>query len=98
MPLCKSCWELRDQKVQPNKEYSETRLQTAGLVVGCFCVLPIPVLLIASTIVNLIAIVKAKDGKAREARWKPIVGLCITLFGMLELVLILTYAIGRQRF
>ncbi len=92
MPLCKSCWELRDQKVAPNAVYSETRLQTAGLVLGCCCVLPIPLLILASTVVNIIAIVKAKEGKAREARWKPIVGLCATGFGALELVALIAFA------
>lgn len=81
--------------MKPNLEYSETRLQTTGLVLGCCCVLPIPVLLIASTIVNLIAIVKAKEGRAREARWKPVVGLCVTGFGMLELALLLAFAVNR---
>lgn len=96
VPLCKSCWELRDQKVKPNKEYSATRLQTAGLVLGCFCILPIPVLIVASLVVNVIAIVKATDGPAREVRWRPIVGLCVTLFGVLELVLLIAFAVGRS--
>jgi hypothetical protein len=95
VPLCKSCWELRDQKVKPIKEYSATRLQTTGLVMGCFCVLPIPVLLLASLVVNIVAIVKATDGPARMVRWRPIVGLCATLFGILELVALIAF-IGNR--
>lgn len=92
VPLCKSCWDLRDQKVAPNVEYSETRMQTTGLVLGCCCVLPIPVLLIASLVVNLIALAKAKTEKQLAVRWKPIVGLCVTCFGILELVGIIAWA------
>ncbi len=91
--MCKGCWELRDQKVKPIKEYSATRLQTTGLVMGCFCVLPIPVLILASLVVNTIAIVKAKEGPAREVRWRPVVGLCVTFVGILELVVILAFAV-----
>ena len=92
VPLCKSCWQLRDQKVKPIKEYSATRMQTAGLVMGCCCVLPIPVLILASLIVNVIAIVKAKEGPAREVRWRPIVGLCMTGVGIVELIVVIGYA------
>ncbi len=95
VPLCKSCWELRDQKVKPIKVYSATRLQTSGLVMGCCCVLPIPVLLLASLVVNIVAIVKATEGPARQVRWRPIVGLCATLFGILELVVLVGYASSR---
>ena len=86
IPLCKSCWELRGQKVEPYKVHSETRLQSAGLVIGCICIVPIPALILASLVVNGIAIARATDGAAREVRWKPIVGLCVTLFGIVELV------------
>ena len=95
VPLCKNCWELRDQKVQPIKEYSATRLQTAGLVMGCFCILPIPVLILGSLVVNIMAIAKATDGPARAVRWRPIVGLCVTLFGILELVVLIGWAATR---
>ncbi len=96
MPLCKSCWELRDQKVGPIKPHSATRLQTAGLVLGCLCVLPIPVLILASLVVNIIAIAKATAGPAREVRWRPIVGLCVTLFGALELVLLIVFVANQS--
>jgi hypothetical protein len=95
VPLCKSCWALRDQKVKPNKEYSATRLQTAGLVMGCCCLLPIPVLILASLVVNILAIVKATDGPARDVRWRPVVGLCVTGVGIVELVVLLSWAASR---
>ncbi len=74
--------------MKPMKQYSATRLQTTGLVVGCLCVIPLPVLILASIAVNIIAIVRAKDGPARAVRWRPIVGLCMTFVGIVELVVL----------
>lgn len=86
VPICASCFELRGQKVVQIAQTSPTRLQTAGLVLGCICLLPIPALIIASLVVNGVAIYRAKEGPARVARWKPILGLCLTMVGVLELV------------
>ena len=90
LPMCPACWDLRAVKVPELKQSSPTRLQTAALVVGCIAILPIPQVEIASLIVCIIALVKAK-GPAREARWKPVVGLCGTGVGFLIWVVIFAF-------
>ena len=52
-----------------------SQLQTAGLVVGAISLIPCLPIAFASVVLNVIAIIKS----TREHRWKPIVGLCITL-------------------
>jgi hypothetical protein len=88
-PMCPACWEMRARKVPAAEATSSTRLQTAGMVIGLISILPIPVLQIASLVLNIIAIVRAKEGAARAARWRPIVGLCGTGVGLLFWIVII---------
>jgi hypothetical protein len=88
--MCPACWELRSQRVETNQgRGSGTALQTAGLVLGLVAVIPMCVAFqLASLIVNIIAIVKAKEPPAQLVRWRPILGLAFTLLGIALTVLI----------
>jgi hypothetical protein len=92
MPMCPACWQLRAQRVPAQQASSSTSLQTAGLVIGCISVLPILPLQITSLVINIIAIVKAREGPARAVRWRPVVGLCATGLGLLVWVVIILVA------
>ncbi len=81
-PLCPACFELREQRVVPVKVSSKTGLQTAGFVLGLVAILPIPVVMIASLAINIVALVQAKEPPASLTRWKSIVGLVVTLVSM----------------
>ncbi len=69
--MCPACWVVNAQAfAKPSSQ-----LQTAGLVVGAISMIPCLPIAFASVVLNVIAIIKS----TREHRWKPIVGLCITL-------------------
>ncbi|MBI3181765.1 MAG: hypothetical protein HYZ28_06445 [Myxococcales bacterium] len=89
--MCPSCWELRTRTVAPQK-HSGTRLQTAGLVLGIISLIPLPAVQIASLIVNIIAIARAKEPPASEVRSRPIIGLVLTLLGFLGFVVLVAAA------
>ncbi len=82
-PLCASCWALRSKVVEPHRIESKTWIQTTALVLGCVSCLPIPALMIASLVVCIVALVKAKEPESKAVRWKPAVGLAITLVSIL---------------
>lgn len=82
IPMCPSCWALREQNVKPQEARSATRLHTAGFVLGIIAILPIPVLQIAALVVNIIALVKSNTPETRDAKWKPIAGLLCTVIGL----------------
>jgi len=87
-PMCPACWALTSQAVGAAPSGG---LQTAGLVVGLLSIIPCCPLAIASLALNVIAIARA----TRENRWKPIVGICITLvIGVLQ-VLFIAYSATR---
>lgn len=88
--MCPSCWELRSRTVAPQKTSSGTRLQTAGLVLGCISLLPVIALQIGSLILNIVALVQAKEPPARDVRWRPALGLVLTLLGFGVDVLVFT--------
>jgi hypothetical protein len=50
-----------------------------GLVLGVLCILPCCPLFIVSLVVNIAAIVLAREPPLREVRWRPITGLALTL-------------------
>ncbi|MBI5544074.1 MAG: hypothetical protein HY901_09315 [Deltaproteobacteria bacterium] len=78
-PLCPSCWELRERTLATlHTEKGGTRLQTAGLILGVISLAPgcFPLQLL-SLVLNIVAIARAPHG----ARWRPIVGLVLTLLG-----------------
>lgn len=81
--MCPGCWALRAAKVEPQAKYSGTALQTTGLVMGAIAVLPIPAIQIGAVVVNIIALVKAKEGPAYDARWKAKLGLGLACLGVL---------------
>jgi hypothetical protein len=91
-PMCKNCWESRAKAVSVNGTHSETRLQTAGLVLGSFALLPIPALQLASLVVNLLGFFRAKEGESRRLRWKNTLGLALTGVGILIFVVLLVFA------
>ena len=84
-PLCPGCADLRVQRVAPVVVgASNTGLQTTGFVLGLISLLPIPVVMIASVVINIIALVKAKEPPASLKRWKSWVGLtlsCLSIAG-----------------
>lgn len=82
-PLCPGCWALRATEVKVNAPGSGTRLQTLGLVLGCVSLLPQPLLQVGSLVINIIALVRAKEPPASRVRWKPVLGLCLTLVGVI---------------
>jgi hypothetical protein len=94
LPMCPACWELRAIKV-PEQKSSMTGLQTAALVLGCIAILPIPLVQIASLVLGIVALVKARQGPARAVRWKPILGLCLTGVGLMWWVLIFGLALFK---
>ncbi len=83
LPMCPACWTLRAQQVKPVKASSGTALQTTGLVLGALAMIPClwPVQL-ASLIVNILALVRAKDGPARAVRRRAVIGLALTGLGV----------------
>lgn len=87
--MCPACWDLRFQRVEANQGRSSgTALQTTGLVLGGIALIPMCVAFqLAALIVNIIAIVKAKEPPASLVRWRPITGLVLTCLGILMTVL-----------
>lgn len=84
-PMCPSCWVLNAQAAAA----PTGQLQTAGLIVGVLSIIPCCPLMLASLVLNLIAILKA----TKENRWKPLTGISITLgVGVLELLFVFFYA------
>jgi predicted RNA-binding Zn-ribbon protein involved in translation (DUF1610 family) len=84
-PLCPACWKLAAPRPA-----ADGTLQTAGLVVGVASILPCCPLAMASLVINVIALVKA----TKEHRWKPLVGLAITvLVSVLQVLFFALYGI-----
>jgi hypothetical protein len=94
--MCPACWDLRATAVQPQKRISGTRLQTAGLVLGLFALLPLWPVWLASFVVNIVAIAKASQPPARAVRWRPIVGLTVTCLGGLVWLTVIVAAALRH--
>ena len=80
MPLCPSCWDLREQRVPAPR--GPRRLETAGLWLGGLSLTCLPPVMMASLVVNLIVLARAGPG----ARLKPLVGLGLTVAGAFLLV------------
>lgn len=81
--MCPSCWDLRSRNVTENQGRGGTGIQTVGLVLGIASLVPMCVAFqIASLVVNIIALVKARELPAGHPRWKPITGLILTLIGV----------------
>ena len=94
--MCPACWALREKVVQPLRSYSTTRMQTAGLVLGLIALLPIPALQIGAVVLNIVAIVKAKEPLQRAVRWRPVVGLCCACGGLLiDAILLFAFVLVR---
>lgn len=70
-PVCPACWSVSRQATAA----PSGALQTAGLVVGVLSLFPCCPLALASLVLNLVALVQA----TRENRWKPILGMSITI-------------------
>jgi hypothetical protein len=86
--MCPACWALRHQRVETHQgRGSSTALQTTGLVLGVIALIPMCVAVqIASLIVNIIALVRAKEPPASLVRWRPITGLVLTALGLIMTV------------
>jgi hypothetical protein len=81
--MCPNCWELRSRSVTENQGRGRTNLQTVGLVLGFFSLVPMCLAIqIASLVVNIVAIVKAKELPEDHPRWKSITGLILTIIGV----------------
>ena len=94
--MCPACWALRTQRVESNQgRGSGTALQTAGLVLGIIAVIPMCVAFqLAALVVNIVALVKAKEPPARLVRWRPITGLALTVVGLV-LTVVFSLFIGK---
>jgi hypothetical protein len=88
--MCPSCWALNAQTAgRPSGD-----LQTAGLVVGLLSIIPCCPLALASLVLNVIAIIKS----TREHRWKPIVGIGVTLaVSVLQVLFVAFYQFFSKR-
>lgn len=84
--LCASCWELRAQRVAETVKVTGNGgkgLGTTGLVLGILSIFPLPPLMLASLVINILALTRSERG----TRTKPVVGLVLTLaFGFAWLV------------
>ena len=91
-PMCPNCWQLRAKVAVVVKPVSKTRLQTAGLVMGAFSLVPFCWWFqIAAIVVSIVGIVKAKEGAAREVRWRAVLGLVLAAVGLSITVLALAF-------
>lgn len=78
-PLCPQCWSMREQVVTQQEATESRRVQIAGLVLGCISVFH-PLLLVASLVINIRALVKGSGGKSR---WMHVAGLAGSGFAVL---------------
>lgn len=85
-PLCPGCWDLRAQVVAAPKP--SRRLETVGLWLGGFSLTCLPPVVMASLVVNIIVLTKAEPG----ARGKPMLGLGLTMVGVIMAVIVVTLA------
>lgn len=83
--MCPVCWALNAQTAAP----PSGQLQTAGLIAGVIAIFPCCPITLASLVLNTIALIKS----ARSSRWKPAVGLCLTLVGGFIQLFIVFYQI-----
>jgi hypothetical protein len=84
VPMCAACWDLRSRTVTPQKvSVPGMALLNAGLALGVVSLIPSCfVVQIASVVVNIVALVRARNSPAREQRWRSVVGLCLTGAGL----------------
>lgn len=78
-PLCPKCWELRERSIGKQETTDNEKGAIAGFVLGLVSVFH-PLLMIASLIVNIRALIK-KSGGARK--WMHTAGLIATGVAML---------------
>jgi len=88
-PMCPNCWDLRSRNVTENQGRSGANLQVIGLVLGVLSLIPMCVAVqIASLVVNIVALVKARQFPPGHPRWQAITGLSLTLLGLVATVVI----------
>lgn len=80
-PMCETCWNLRAQTVKPQHASRGGKLQTAGLVLGVFGLVPNGIFQLLAGVICVLGLLIANDEDARKARWKPAVGLVMTAIG-----------------
>ena len=80
--MCPNCWALRSRIVPENQGRGGSNLQLVGLVLGVVSLVPMCVAIqIASLVVNIVAVVKARQLPEGSPRWQSITGLALTLLG-----------------
>ena len=79
LPLCPSCWSLRDQKLALAPARKSAGLETAGLWLGVLSFTCLPPVILASLVVNAMALARAQPGAQR----KPVIGLVLTVASIL---------------
>lgn len=90
--MCPGCWALRE-KLAPQQKESETRLQTSSLVLGLISLVPMCLWVQAiAIVVSIVAIVKAKQGPARAARWRAVVGLVCACLGLVATIALAVFS------
>lgn len=91
LPMCPACWELRSRSVVDQTTRPSTAVFTAALILGVISLLPLPVVMITSVVVGIIALVRAK-GDYESQRWKPLVGLALTVLSALGWIVFVAVA------
>ena len=77
-PMCPACW-ARYAAAAQTAARGGTGLQTAGLVLGVVSIIPCCPIAIVSFVLNVAAIILAKEPPARDVRWRPVLGLVLTV-------------------
>jgi len=90
LPLCPSCWSLREQRVAAAPK--GTRLESAGLWLGGLSFIPLPPIVMASLIVNIMVLARAPPGE----RTKGLVGLGLTFGGLVVTISVLALVFSRD--
>ncbi|WNG50612.1 hypothetical protein F0U60_45670 [Archangium minus] len=85
LPMCVACWELRSRTVaQQQDSDSGITLLNVGLGLGLVSLFPFCVAIqLASFVVNIVALVRARTPPARALRWRAWLGLGLTGLGLL---------------
>lgn len=90
LPLCPSCWALREQRVAAAPKGA--RLENAGLWLGGLSFLPLPPIIMASLIVNIMVLVRAPAG----ARTRGLIGLGLTFGGLVVTIAVFALVFSRD--
>jgi hypothetical protein len=89
--MCPNCWGLREQRVTAPPR--GTRLENAGLWLGGLSFLCLPPIVMAALVVNGMVLARAAPG----ARTKGMIGMGLTIGGVLVTITVLTLVFAVSR-